>query len=144
MSARNWLPTVLRARQAQEDVAARRAAMARREASVAIAQHDAQQARIAAMGRPASGTVAQFQAELAGQQQAAATLAASANRVVFAESRVATGLRELTEAATARRTVEKLHERDEENRLRTANEVAQREQDEVSISRHAADRKVAG
>lgn len=144
MSARDWLPTVLRARQAQEDVAARQVAMARREVSLAIAQHDAQQARVAAMGRPGAGTVAQFQAELAGQQQAAATLAASANRVKFAEGRVATGLRELTEAATARRTVEKLHERDEESRLRTADEAAQREQDEVSISRHSADRKVAG
>jgi len=143
VSARSWLPTVLRARQAQEDVAARRVAMARREAGLAIAQHDAQQARVAAMGRPAAGTVAQFQAELAGQQQAAATLSASANRVMFAEGRVSTGLRELTEAATARRTVEKLHERDEENRLRTANDTAQREQDEGSINRHAADRKVA-
>ena len=143
MSARNWLPTVLRARQAQEDVAARRVALARREASLAIAQHDAQQARVAARSLPTTSTVAQFQAELAGQQQAAATLAASANRVMFAESRVTTGLRELTDAATARRTVEKLHERDEENRLRAANDTAQREQDEVSISRHAADRKAA-
>ncbi|HJQ03159.1 MAG TPA: hypothetical protein VJ851_16300 [Jatrophihabitans sp.] len=144
MSARNWLPTVLRARQAQEDLAARQVALARREASLAIAQHDAQQARVVALGRPAAGTVAQFQAELVGQQQAAATLAASANRVMFAEGRVATGLHDLTDAATARRAVEKLHERDEENRLRTANDVAQREQDEVSISRHAADRKAAG
>jgi flagellar FliJ protein len=144
MSARSWLPTVLRARLAQEEVAARRVAMARREAGLAMAQHDAQQARVAAMGRPAVGSVAQFQAELAGQQQAAATLAASANRVMFAENRVATGLRELTDAATARRTVEKLHERDEEERQRSANDIAQREQDEVSISRHSADRKVAG
>jgi flagellar FliJ protein len=144
MSARNWLPTVLRARHAQEDVAARRVAVARRDAGLAIAQLDEQVARVAAMGQPVGGTVAQFQAEAAGQQAAAATLAASANRVMFAEARVATGLRELTEAATARRTVEKLHERDEENRVRSANDVAQREQDEVSISRHGAERRAAG
>ena len=144
MSARNWLPTVLRARSAQEDMAARRVALARRDASLAAAQRDEQQARVAALGRPEAGNVAQFQAELASQQQAAATLAASANRLMFAESRVATGLRELTEAATARRTVEKLHERDQEQQLRSANDSAQREQDEVSISRHAAERRGAG
>jgi flagellar FliJ protein len=144
MSTRNWLPTVLRARGAQEDMAARRVALARRDANLATAERDAQQARVAGLGRPATGNVAQFQAELAGQQQAAATLAASANRVMFAEGRVAAGLRELTDAATARRTVEKLHERDQEQQLRSAQDSAQREQDEVSISRHAADRRAVG
>jgi flagellar biosynthesis chaperone FliJ len=144
MSARNWLPTVLRARNAQEDLAARRVAMARRDAGAAAVQRDEQQARVAALGRPGTGTVAQFQAELASQQQAAATLAASTNRLMFAEARVATGLRELTEAATARRTVERLHERDQEQQQRSANDSAQREQDEVSISRHAAVRRAAG
>lgn len=144
MSARDWLPTVLRARSAQEDLAARRVALARRDASLATAQRDSEQARVAALGRPATGNVAQFQAELAGQQQAAASLAASANRVMFAESRVASGLRELTDAATARRTVEKLYERDQEQQLRSATDSAQREQDEVSISRHAAARRAAG
>ncbi len=143
MTARNWLPTVLRARSAQEDMAARKVALARRDASLAAAQRDSQQTRVAALGRPATGNVAQFQAELASQQQAAATLAASTNRVMFAEGRVVAGLRELTEAATARRTVEKLQERDQELRLRAANDSAQREQDEVSISRHAADRRAA-
>jgi hypothetical protein len=144
MSARNWLPTVLRARQAQEDLVTQRVAMARREAVLAVAQRDEHAARVAALAQPAGGTVAQFQAEVAGQQAAVATLAASANRVRFAEARVSTGLRELTQAATARRTVEKLHERDEENRVRSAHEVAQREQDEVSISRHGAERRAAG
>ena len=36
MSARNWLPTVLRARQAQEDLVAQRVALARRDAGLAL------------------------------------------------------------------------------------------------------------
>jgi flagellar export protein FliJ len=149
MSNRNWLPTVLRARQAQEDLVAQRVAVARRDAGLAAVQLTEHTARVAAMSRPASMSGAQFQAQVTGQQAAAATLAAAANRLQFAEARVVTGLTELTNAARARRTVEKLHERDEELRVTTALSNAQREQDEVSISRHGAlqragDQAVAG
>lgn len=136
--SRGWLPTVLRARQAQEDLVAQRVAVARRDAGLAAVQLAEHTERVAAMSRPASMSGAQFQAVVAGQQAAAATLAAAANRVRFAEARVVTGLTELTSAARARRTVEKLHERDEELRITTALSTAQREQDEVSISRHGA------
>nr|MDQ2958603.1 hypothetical protein [Actinomycetota bacterium] len=83
MSARNWLPTVLRARQAQEDLVAQRVAVARRDARVAAGQLAEHHARVSAMTSPASRSAAEFQAEVASQQAAAATLAAAANRVLF-------------------------------------------------------------
>lgn len=142
MSIRNWLPTVLRARQAQEDLAAQQVAVARRDASAAAIQLARHAARVATMASPASRTVSEFQAEVAGQQAAAASHAAAANRLLFAEARVSSGLGELTEAARARRTVERLHERDEESRIVAALGAAQLEQDEVSISRHGAEQRL--
>ncbi len=139
MSVRNWLPTVLRARRAQEDLVAQQVAVARRAAGTAGLALAAHSARVAAMAVPASGTAAEFQAEAASQQAAAASLAAATNRLLFAQARVASSLGELTEAARARRTVERLHERDEQTRISAANGAAQREQDEVSISRHSAE-----
>lgn len=136
MSARNWLPTVLRARQAQEDQVAQRVAVARRDATCAADQLAEHSVRLAAMSHSTSQSASEFQAEVAGQQAAAATVAAAANRVAFAEARVLSGLRDLTEAARSRRTVERLSEREQEMAVAAANGAAQREQDEVSISRH--------
>ncbi|MEO6701903.1 MAG: hypothetical protein ABI140_02160 [Jatrophihabitantaceae bacterium] len=144
MSARKWVPTVLRARQAQEDLVAQRVALARRDAGLALSQLGEHTARLANMVTASSRTALEFQAEVARQQAAAATVAAAANRLMFAEARLATGVGELTEAARARRSVEKLSERDEQDRLSTATSAAQREQDEVSISRHNAERRAAG
>jgi flagellar export protein FliJ len=138
MSDRNWIPTVLRARQAQEDLVAQGLAVARRDAGLAAHQHAEQAARVAAMVVPHSQTVPDFHASLAFQQAAAATLAAARNRVLFAESRVAGKMTELTAAARSRRTVEKLHERHQDEQAGTAAEIAQRELDEVSIGRHGA------
>lgn len=138
MSGRDWIPTVLRARQAQEDLVAQGLASARRDAGVAADQHAEQAARVAAMVLPESQTVPAFHASLAAQQAAVATLAAARNRVLFAESRVAGKVAELTAAARSRRTVEKLHERQQEEQAGVAAEVAQRELDEVAIGRHGA------
>jgi flagellar export protein FliJ len=138
MSGRDWIPTVLRARQAQEDLVAQGLAVARRDAGLAADQHAEQAARVAAMVLPESQTVPAFHASTAAQQAAAATLAAARNRVLFAESRVAGKLDELTAAARSRRTVEKLHERHQDEQASAASDIAQRELDEVSIGRHGA------
>lgn len=129
---------VLRARQAQEDLVAQRVAVARRDAGQAITEHLHHQERVAGMQSPDSQTSQAFQASLAAQQAAAATLAAARNRVLFAEGRVVSGMADLTSAARSRRTVEKLHERDREAELSTAASATQRELDEISISRHRA------
>ncbi|HEV2885559.1 MAG TPA: flagellar FliJ family protein [Jatrophihabitans sp.] len=133
----NWIPTVLRARQAQEDLLAQGLAVARRDAGRAADQHAEQVARVEAMVLPQSQSVPSFHATLAVQQAAAATLAAARNRVLFAESRVAGKMAELTAAARSRRTVEKLHERHQDEQALTASGIEQRELDEVSIGRHA-------
>jgi hypothetical protein len=138
MSGRNWIPTVLRARQAQEDLVAQGLAVARRDAGRAADQHAEQVARVAAMLLPESQSVPAFHASLAAQDAAVASLAAARNRLLFAESRVAGKVAELTVAARSRRTVEKLHERHQDEQATAASELAQRELDEVSISRHGA------
>jgi hypothetical protein len=143
MSGHDWIPTVLRARQAQEDLVAQGLAVARRDAGLAADQHAAQAARVAAMVQPESQTVPAFHASLAAQQAAVATLAAARNRVLFAESRVAGQVAELTAAARSRRTVEKLHERHQDEQALAASGIAQRELDEVSIGRHSARQREA-
>ena len=136
MTARRWLPTVLRARQAQEDLAAQQVAAARRDAELAAGQLAVQQRRVAGLAMPETGSVAEFHAEVAGQQAALASLAAASNRVQFADARLAGQLSELTEAAKSRRTVEKMQERIENSQARQALSVAQREQDDVTLARH--------
>jgi hypothetical protein len=143
MSRRDWIPTVLRARQAQEDLVAQGLAVARRDAGQAADQHAEQLARVAAMVAPTSQSVPAFHASLAAQEAAAATLAAARNRMLFAESRVAGKMAELTAAARSRRTVEKLQERQQDEQASAASELAQRELDEVSIGRHGAQQRKA-
>jgi hypothetical protein len=138
MSPRSWIPTVLRARQAQEDLVAQQVAVARRDAGQAADEHAEHAARVARMASPRSQSVPAFHASLAAHQAAAATLAASRNRVLFAEGRVSSALAELTAAARSRRTVEKLQERDQAEQASAASSLVQREMDEVSISRHGA------
>lgn len=138
MSPRRWLPTVLRARQAQEDLLAQQVANARREAERAAGQLAEQQSRVAGLTLPDTATVAEFHAEIAGQQAALASLAAASNRVQFADARLAGQLSQLAEAAKARRTVEKMQERIEDTLALQARWVAQREQDDVTIARHVS------
>ena len=133
---RRWLPTVLRARQAQEDLAAQQVAAARRDLELAAGQLAAQQSRVAGLALPQTTTAAEFRAEIAGQQAALASLAAAGNRMQFADARLAGQLSQLTEAAKSRRTVEKIQERIENTEAQQALSLAQREQDDVSIARH--------
>jgi flagellar biosynthesis chaperone FliJ len=135
MSTRRWLPTVLRARQAAEDLAAQQVAAARRDAELAAGQLAAQQSRLAGMALPESATVVEFHAEVAGQQAALASLSAASNRVQFADARLAGHLSQLTEAARSRRTVEKMQERIETSLAAQALSLAQREQDDVTLAR---------
>lgn len=136
MSPRRWLPTVIRARQAQEDLQAQQVAAARRDVERAADLLSAQTERMDELALPANLTVAQFHAEIANQQANMASLAAAQHRVEFADARLRSQLATLTEAARSRRTVEKLQERLDDERAATALAVSQREQDEVAIGRH--------
>ncbi len=136
MSAPRWLPVMIRARQAREDLRAQQAAQARRELADASAALAGQQARVGELAPPGQATVGEFQAAAARQQNLAAGLAAAAHRVEFASGRLSASLAELGSAARARRTVERLQERIQA--ADTAAELAalQREQDDTSLARH--------
>lgn len=136
MSPRRWLPTVIRARQAQEDLLAQQVAAARRDLELAADQLIAQTERVAGLSLSASLSVAEFHGEIANQQANIASLAAATHRAQFADARLRTQLAGLTEAARSRRTVEKMHERLQDERAVAALAVSQREQDEVAITRH--------
>jgi hypothetical protein len=136
VSPRRWLPTVLRARQAQEDLLAQQVAAARRDAELAAGQLAERERRVTGLAMPGNATVAEFHAKIADQQMALASLAAASNRVQFADARLAGQLSQLTEAAKSRRTVEKMHERIQDTLAAQAIQVAQREQDDVTIARH--------
>jgi hypothetical protein len=142
MTPPRWLPTVLRARQAQEHVIAAQVAAARRDADLAAAQLAAQLARVDELAMPATATPAEFHAEIAGQQAAVASLAAAGHRMHFADARLAGQLSDLTQAAKSRRSVEKMQERIQDALVATAQSAAQREHDEIAIGRHA--RRAAG
>jgi flagellar protein FliJ len=143
MTTRRWLGTVLRARQAQEDVAVQNLADARRSATLAARRLARESGRIAALPHVDSESVQAFHASTAARQAAAATLSAARHRLVFAQDRVTVGEGALTDAARARRTVEKMHERDIAVGIATEAAVSQRELDEIGISRYGAARKAA-
>ncbi|HEX2903039.1 MAG TPA: hypothetical protein VHO01_06230 [Jatrophihabitans sp.] len=136
MSPRRWLPTVIRARQAQEDLLAQQVATARQDADRAMDQLAVQSERVAGLSMPAQLSVAEFHAEIAGQQASIASLAAAQHRVQFADARLRSELDGLTEAARSRRSVEKMQERLDSEQSQQELAVAQREQDDIAITRH--------
>lgn len=136
MSPRRWLPTVIRARQAQEDLLAQQVAAARQDADRAMDQLAVQSERVAGLSMPAQLSVAEFHAEIAGQQASIASLAAAQHRVQFADARLRSELDGLTEAARSRRSVEKMQERLDSEQSQQELAVAQREQDDIAITRH--------
>lgn len=139
MSTKRWLPTMLRARAATEDAAAQRLAGARRDHEVALSEAALENQRLdRLMAEDANGQRHDgpaFLAAAAARSAAAATHAAALHRSRFADRRVATGVEELNQAAQQRRTVEKLAERLAAEAHRTELQVAQRELDDVTITR---------
>ncbi|WP_127783024.1 flagellar FliJ family protein [Rhodococcus sp. X156] len=138
MSGRRWLGTMIRARQAEEDVAVQNLADARRTATLAAQRLAREAGRVDALAQPDSESVRAFHASAAARQAAAATLSAARHRLLTAQDRVGCAETELTAAARARRTVEKMHERDAAASTRAALTAAQQELDEIGISRHTA------
>ena len=135
-----WLAGLLRARQAQEDVAAQRLAAAERRAHRAAARVRYDRDRLDSMRMvDTTYTAPAFVAAAAALQAAAATHAAAVQ--VAAQISTDEQLRraDLGTAAQARRTVEELHERQLAEVAAEAERAAQRELDEIAarISRDA-------
>jgi hypothetical protein len=135
--SRAWLSNLLRARQIQEDVARERLAHARLHADDALLQVRVDHQRVLAMlDHHTSDTTLAFIAAASARQSAAATLAAAEQTHAMAEDHVLTQRGSLTAAAQQRLSTEKLLERDEAERRRSAAGKMQQELDEVGSRLH--------
>jgi len=111
MSRRFRLAAVLRAWQAQEDVAKGRVVRARREAAEASARARGRQGDLAARGVPTEGTARAVVAALSARQSLGAALTAALKVAQEAQEQTGVRVEELTTAAQRRRGVEKLADR---------------------------------
>jgi flagellar biosynthesis chaperone FliJ len=135
MSERKWLPVVLKARQAVEDQAAQQVANAQLEQQRAIANAIAETARMDAMSDLDATSTAAFLATAAAQRAAAATHAAAHHRIDFVERQLQMSIDELKAAARDRRSAQKLVEREVAERQAAALVTAQRELDDLTVTR---------
>jgi hypothetical protein len=132
---------MLRARQAQEDVAAQRTASAYRDSELALEAVSREQDRVSDMSTNDTESAQAFLASAAARQAAAATHSAAVHRAAFAQQRLQASIGELASAARERRTVEKLSERVLAERRAEAIQQAQREMDDQTASRHGRSTK---
>lgn len=139
MTTRRWLPVVLKARQAAEDHAAQRVAAAQLDEQQAILQAQAEDHRMQAMTELESTSAQAFVAASAAQRAAAATHAAAHHRIGFVERQLQMNIDELRAAARERRSAQKLSERELEEQQRTALTLAQRELDDLTVTRWGRD-----
>jgi flagellar protein FliJ len=130
--SRAWVSTLLRARQAQEDVARGRLADAHRHAQQAHARLLVEGDRLESMSAEhGSASALAFIAAASAQQSAAATWFAARHAHASAEDQLALRSSALTAAAQERRGVEKLAERDAAEARTRAGVAQQKELDEV-------------
>jgi hypothetical protein len=135
MSTRKWLPVVLKARQAAEDRAAQAVAAAQIAEQQAVAEAARESRRLDEMASLETGSAQVFLAAAAAQRAAAATHAAAFNRIGFAQRQVQVSIGDLQSAASNRRSAQKLIEREVEESGRVALSSAQRELDDLTVTR---------
>lgn len=132
-----WLSSLVRARQAQEDLAKQQLATAQRLAHVAHARvrYDAERLdSLTAAG--AEDSASAFVAAAAALQAAAATHAAATRAAADATRTVADRRDDLGDAACARRTAEQMHDKQVAAEQALVRAAAQRELDEVAARVH--------
>jgi len=135
MSKRRFrLGSVLRARQAQEDAVRGQVMHARRAAAEAADAAIARGERLAAHQAPGEDTARAVVAALTARQAMAASLSTARQLHLLAEQHVAGRTEELTEAARRRRTVEKLAERQAEQRRQREQRAEQSALDELGTT----------
>jgi flagellar protein FliJ len=135
------LSSLLRARQAQEDVAKGAVARARRAQEAARRAAAAGEAALHDTTRPMTGTAHAIIAAISAQRAMAAGLAAARQTVLDSERHHADSMAELAAAASRRRTVERLAERHTEDLQRADLVAEQRAIDEIA-SRYRAEVEV--
>lgn len=135
--SKNWLVSLVRARQAQEDVAKQELATAQRLAHRAHGRVRYDAERIDSLrAAGAEGSASAFVAAAVALQAAAATHAAAVQSAADTAAGVETKRDELGDAARARRTAEELHAQEVAVELARASAAAQRDMDEIAARVH--------
>ncbi|GAA2579653.1 hypothetical protein GCM10010399_06760 [Dactylosporangium fulvum] len=128
------LAAVLRARKAQEDAAKAAVVRARADATTAVEKVRARERDLDGRRVPDAATSAAFAATLTARQAVAGELAAAIGVRRLAEEAVEDRLRDLTEAAVQRRTIEKLQERHDATRKRTRQAAEEKAVDDLTTA----------
>lgn len=142
MSTPRWLDILLRAREADEDLAARKLADAQRAVVAAAERARRESERAAAMMRPSAPTsVAAFLAAASIAQAGAATASAAFQRVAICEQDVVRERSSVLDASRARKVTENLLQRRREAAATELLRREQAEQDDLASTRGANTRR---
>ncbi|WP_433079945.1 cell envelope biogenesis protein TolA [Dactylosporangium sp. CA-052675] len=128
------LGAVLRARKAQEDMAKAAVVRARADATDAVQRVRARERDLDGRAVPHAATAAAYAATLTARQALAGELAAAIALSRLADETVEERMRELTDAAVQRRTIEKLQERHDLTRKRTEAAAQEKAVDDLTTS----------
>ncbi|WP_433050949.1 hypothetical protein [Dactylosporangium sp. CS-033363] len=128
------LGAVLRARKAQEDIAKAAVVRARADATAAVQRVRARERDLDGRAVPNSATAAAYAATLTSRQALAGEVAAAIALSEVADETVEERMRELTDAAIQRRTIEKLQERHDLTRKRTEAAAEEKAVDDITTS----------
>ncbi|WP_433610114.1 cell envelope biogenesis protein TolA [Dactylosporangium sp. CA-139114] len=128
------LGAVLRARKAQEDMAKAAVVRARADATDAVQRVRARERDLDGRAVPNAATAAAYAATLTARQALAGELAAAIGLSRLADETVEERMRELTDAAVQRRTIEKLQERHDLTRKRTEAAAEEKAVDDLTTS----------
>lgn len=133
-----WLDILLRARQADEDIAARKLATAQRAVVEAVEQARVESARAAALMQASTPvTVSAFLAGAAVAQATAASASAALQRVAICEQDVLRERSSVITASRSRRITENLIERRRIAAETERRRLEQAEQDDLASTRGA-------
>ncbi|MER7283780.1 cell envelope biogenesis protein TolA [Dactylosporangium sp. NPDC000244] len=128
------LGAVLRARKAQEDMAKAAVVRARADAADAVQRVRSRERDLDGRAVPNAATAAAYAATLTARQALAGELAAAIGLSRLADETVEERMRELTDAAVQRRTIEKLQERHDLTRKRTEAAAEEKAVDDLTTS----------
>jgi flagellar biosynthesis chaperone FliJ len=126
---------VLRARKAQEDAAKAAVVRARADATTAVQKVRGRERDLDGRRIPDAASAAAFTAALTARQAVAGELAAAVALTELARETVQERMGDLTAAAVARRTMEKLQERHDATRKRTETAAEARAADDLTTSK---------
>jgi len=141
VSIRRRIGGLIRARQVQEDVARGALQRAQRDAEVAAARVLLYEEALGSRRAPNAASAGAYAASLSARHAMGAALAAAIGVATEHDGVVRERLCDLTEAASRRRAVERLAERQAEQERDADEAAAQRELDDLAVRRPLFDRR---